>query len=257
MTGKRGGIGFLIGTLALFAGKAPLAFGQLIHEDDTWFDHELFSERSSQILGIGGAAAFASLMLLDRPAKNYFSASDRWGNLSSFGNEIWGTGVPCALIAGGTWGFGVLTGREYEQLAGAAHAKALATTGIVTIAMKYSFARERPDGSSQVSFPSGHTSTAFAGAASLMGSYGPIVGVPAYAMAVLTGLGRVESNRHYVSDIVFGAALGIWTGRAFTTSLRRARTPASLPPDEDHLQVSFQPYYETTDEFGFRASVKF
>jgi membrane-associated phospholipid phosphatase len=73
--------------------------------------------------------------------------------------------------------------------------------------------RERPNGENNKSFPSGHTSNAFAMAAVAEGHYGWKVGVPAYAFAGLVGASRVHRNKHYLSDVVAGAALGYIVGR--------------------------------------------
>lgn len=72
--------------------------------------------------------------------------------------------------------------------------------------------RERPDGSEYVSFPSGHTATAFACAHLLHKEYGelsPWISVAGYSMASITGFTRVLNNRHWLSDVLFGAGIGI------------------------------------------------
>lgn len=71
---------------------------------------------------------------------------------------------------------------------------------------------ERPDGSACNSFPSGHTATAFAAAEFLRQEYktkSPWYGILGYAVATTTGILRVYNNRHWVSDIVAGAGIGI------------------------------------------------
>ena len=73
--------------------------------------------------------------------------------------------------------------------------------------------RTRPNGEEE-SFPSGHTAKAFMGATLLAHEYGnrsiwiPIAG---YTAATATGVMRVLNNRHYLSDVVVGAAVGILT----------------------------------------------
>ncbi|MEN0057208.1 MAG: phosphatase PAP2 family protein, partial [Bdellovibrio sp.] len=74
--------------------------------------------------------------------------------------------------------------------------------------------RERPSGRDHLSFPSGHGSSAFATATSLAYSYGYKVGIPAYALAGFVAASRVNENIHWLSDVVAGAALGIFWGRA-------------------------------------------
>lgn len=70
----------------------------------------------------------------------------------------------------------------------------------------------RPDGSDKHSFPSGHTATAFMTATMLNKEYGhisPLVGVGAYSVATATGLMRVTNNKHWLSDVLVGAGIGI------------------------------------------------
>ena len=77
-------------------------------------------------------------------------------------------------------------------------------TGAYTSILKYSVQRTRPDGSNSLSFPSGHTSTAFSLAAVANRHYGWKVGVPAYVLASGIGLSRIESNSHHLSDVLGG-----------------------------------------------------
>ena len=74
----------------------------------------------------------------------------------------------------------------------------------------------RPDGSTANSWPSGHTATAFVGATLLHKEYGltrsPWWSVAGYGVATATGVMRVLNNRHWVSDVMSGAGIGILSG---------------------------------------------
>ena len=82
--------------------------------------------------------------------------------------------------------------------------------------IKNSAKEMRPDGSSANSWPSGHTATAFAGATILHKEYGltrsPWFSVAGYGVATATGVMRVLNNRHWVSDVMSGAGIGILAG---------------------------------------------
>lgn len=76
---------------------------------------------------------------------------------------------------------------------------------------------ERPDGSSKNSFPSGHTATAFMGAELLRREYwevSPWIGVAGYTVAIGTGFFRMYNNRHWLTDVVAGAGVGILSVQA-------------------------------------------
>lgn len=78
--------------------------------------------------------------------------------------------------------------------------------------LKYSCRVMRPDGSSRNSFPSGHTATAFMAATMLHKEYGhrsPWYSIGGYTVATVTGVTRQLNNRHWMSDIMVGAGIGI------------------------------------------------
>ena len=82
--------------------------------------------------------------------------------------------------------------------------------------IKYSAKEMRPDGSTANSWPSGHTATAFVGATLLHKEYGltrsPWWSVAGYGVATATGVMRVLNNRHWISDVMSGAGIGIMSG---------------------------------------------
>jgi len=92
-------------------------------------------------------------------------------------------------------------------------AQAMIVNGAYTSILKYSVQRTRPDESNSLSFPSGHTSTAFSLATVANQHYGWKVGVPAYLLASGIGLSRIEKDKHYLSDVLAGATLGVIVGR--------------------------------------------
>ena len=79
--------------------------------------------------------------------------------------------------------------------------------------IKYTAKEMRPDGSSANSWPSGHTATSFVGATLLHKEYGltrsPWFSVAGYGVATATGVMRILNNRHWISDVMSGAGIGI------------------------------------------------
>ena len=82
--------------------------------------------------------------------------------------------------------------------------------------IKYTAKEMRPDGSTANSWPSGHTATSFVGATLLHKEYGltrsPWWSVAGYGVATATGVMRVLNNRHWISDVMSGAGIGILSG---------------------------------------------
>ncbi len=91
------------------------------------------------------------------------------------------------------------------------------SSAFMTIAvnsLKYTTDVMRPDGSSRNSFPSGHTATAFMTATMLHKEYGvvsPWYSIGGYSIATATGFMRMSNNKHWLSDVMVGASIGILT----------------------------------------------
>lgn len=98
--------------------------------------------------------------------------------------------------------------------------QAAASIGVafgVTEGLKQAFPERRPDNSGNDSFPSGHTSAAFAAAATLENRYGWQAGFPAFVVASFVGVARVEANKHHWYDVAVGAVIGTGSGFLITT----------------------------------------
>ncbi len=108
----------------------------------------------------------------------------------------------------------------------------------LTFAVKQATRRSRPEGGGY-SFPSGHTTATFATATVLQQHYGWKVGIPAYAVATYVAASRVEMKRHYLSDVAFGAALGIVAGRTVSVGHGRRLMVTPLATDDGGAGASF------------------
>ena len=126
------------------------------------------------------------------------------------------------------------------------------STGHVTSLLKSVTSRERPDGRDFRSFPSGHTSGAFANAAVASRSLRSMnlprpaergLWITFMTLAAGTAWARVEGGRHYPSDVLAGAALGNFLGRFVSEAFLPAGGPTlnvHLVPDEPRVMVGWQ-----------------
>ncbi|MEG0928376.1 MULTISPECIES: phosphatase PAP2 family protein [Chryseobacterium] len=107
---------------------------------------------------------------------------------------------------------GGVKGRNNLGRATLSYGASLVIMGILVNSIKYTAKVERPDGSKNNSFPSGHAAMAFTNASFLHKEYGmvnPAYSIAGYGSATLTGLGRNLNNRHWLPDILAGAGIGI------------------------------------------------
>ncbi|HAG92334.1 MAG TPA: hypothetical protein DCL41_10695, partial [Bdellovibrionales bacterium] len=177
----------------------------------------------NQWIWASGATLTAVALIYDQDIYKHYEGKPREKFPEWVGGNM-GTGIPGAVIALATMGYGWSKENAKALGAGTSHAEALVATFIYTTALKASVNRNRPPeyhpGSTETnrfnaSFPSGHTSTAFATAGNLMATCGPWVGVPALALAGITGYSRVQQRAHYLADVIFGATLGYTMGVGF------------------------------------------
>lgn len=136
----------------------------------------------------------------------------------------------------------VLIEKDWTGLKQAAFS-ATATLGSSLI-LKYTIHKTRPDLSDDHSFPSAHTSVAFANAAFVQRRYGWKVGAPAYVVATYIGWSRTYAKKHDWWDVAAGAALGAGCSYIFTR-----------PWTQEHeLQVA---PVSDGEHFGVTASMRF
>jgi membrane-associated phospholipid phosphatase len=191
----------------------------------------VFSRDSLAPFLVGSAAALAAHGLDQRTATLLDGACVSCGRT---GATVGGAAVVPfvgALFVAGRFAPGSSTFRAASYDAAQALIVNEAWTGI----LKYSLHRQRPDGSNYYSLPSGHTSTAFALATVAERHYGWRAGLPAYALAAGIGLSRIESNKHYLSDVIAGATIGTIVGRtvARVDGGRASRRSLAVTPATD------------------------
>lgn len=215
------------------------------------FDHLLQgiedfpNTESLAVLGAGTALTLVSVHFFDPSVHRFFAGQDRLNGWEKLGN-FWGTGIPGATIGAGTLGYGLIFDHPHEVNAGEAHLEGLLATLAFTGALKYTVRRERPNGG-HYSFPSGHTSTAFTTAANLMDMYGPIAGVPALLLGFETAASRIAVDVHWLSDTIFGAALGYAFGHSYAIHHQSKKA----------IKLTIAPYFESRSEFGLISRLEF
>jgi membrane-associated phospholipid phosphatase len=125
-------------------------------------------------------------------------------------------------VAFAWWGVASLAGSSRHADTGRDLVRVQLSVVSWTYAIKLATDRTRPNGDPH-SFPSGHASTSFATATVLQEHYGWKIGLPAFAAAGYTAVSRVAANQHWTSDVVFGAVIGMVSGRTVTLRLRESR----------------------------------
>jgi len=95
--------------------------------------------------------------------------------------------------------------------------KSFLSNTLITVGLKYAIDKERPDGSDENSFPSGHTAYTFQAASFVQLRYGWKYATALYLAAIYTGYSRVKAEKHYVEDVLAGAAIGFSNSYYFTT----------------------------------------
>ena len=177
------------------------------------------------ILGAGGTAALLAHPY-DRRLTNDFHSSARLDSFFEPG-DVAGGGLVQGGAALATWIVGKVSHSRGIAGVGEDLVRAQIVNGALTQTIKLATNRDRPDGT-RWSFPSGHTSAAFTTATVLERRLGWKAGVPAYAAAAYIGGSRLQENKHFASDVLFGAAVGIVSGRSATFD--RGRYHVTLSP---------------------------
>lgn len=190
---------------------------------------QLPSKETATVLAIGATGAWLG-SIADRGTSRVLSQARTLEPIMEPGETVGGARLQ--LIGGlATYGVGRITRSRRVSAIGGDLLRAQLLSQTLTAGIKISVRRTRPDGT-QFSFPSGHSSVTFASATVLHRHLGPKVGIPAYAVASYVAASRIQERRHFLSDVAFGAAIGIAAGRTVTIGRgerRFALAPAPVP----------------------------
>jgi membrane-associated phospholipid phosphatase len=194
-------------------------------------------ESNDLVYAAGAALATLGAAQIDRPAANFVRTHGQESvALRRTSHVVESLAIPGAfIIGGGLYVGGKIADDDGMADAGLHTTEAVLIASVLTGVIKFAAGRARPyvshDSSGDFgfmrglhddryrSFPSGHTVIAFAMAAAATQevdrSGGPtlLVGAATYGTATLVGLARMYHDMHWASDVVMGAAIGVFTGR--------------------------------------------
>lgn len=114
----------------------------------------------------------------------------------------------------------------------------------IVLPLKYFTKVERPDGSDNYSFPSSHTAEAFLAATIVYREFrykSPWYGIGAYTLATTVGAYRMINNKHWESDVLVGAGIGILSvNLIYATHIHRwGRKEICIFPTFNHNSKGF------------------
>ncbi len=213
---------------------ARTGFAALAHT--TFDDFKAFPRRRSTwvILGIGAAAALATHPA-DDSLNEKLAGNEAVGKFFALGKWVGSAPVEIAASAGlyvvGRYmvpkGEGASPRTNKASHLGFDLVRAQIVSQAMIHAMKLAVRRDRPTGEC-CAFPSGHAASAFATAAVLERHLGYRAAWPTLAIATYVGMSRLHDNRHFISDVMMGAAIGVATG--WTIVGRHGRSDYALVP---------------------------
>jgi hypothetical protein len=188
------------------------------------------------------AALTGASLGLDDTCEQYFTDHPH-ENFGKIGANLGGT-VAVAGLGIGLFSAGRISRGDRFRAATYDLSQAIIVTGVYTTALKLAVQRERPDGSDNRSFPSGHASNAFAIASVISQHYKKLV-IPAYAFGTYVAVSRMAAEKHFFSDIVGGSGLGLVIGRVVVRRNGRPPDPKpgeAAPPPADKTTWDVAPW---------------
>ncbi len=194
-----------------------------------------------KIIAIGTVATGTSLLLKDitiHQATHEIANEKPLGKHSKIG-DIMGQLVPNFIYA---TSYGIASyannNQEYQDNA-VLMVKATAYSGLTANALKRAFNATRPNGGRH-SFPSGHSTTAFAFASVVYMRHENIYAkIGAMTLASFVGLSRINDKKHFVHDVIAGAAIGSAYGVGLALQLEDKKTNIIPIVNKDTLGMAF------------------
>ncbi len=168
--------------------------------------------QNAYLAALGGGLALAvhpADASLNARLQSQSDAADDWW---APGKYVGGTPAQIAFSMG-TYAFGRWRHQPKVAHLGMDLVQAQILTEMLVEPLKWSTQRLRPDESNSLSFPSGHAAITFATATVIERHLGWRKAILGYGIASYVAVSRLHDNRHWLSDVVFGAAVGTIAGR--------------------------------------------
>jgi len=197
---------------------------------DVGGDYKHYFSKETGYWLTGGLAAAGYVHFADEDIAEEMSESSATTRALE-GGDKYGNLTLQLPIAVGWWIVGHMAGSSRHADAGRDLVRAQISAASWAYAWKYAVDRTRPNGDPR-SFPSGHAAATFATAMTLQDHYGWKVGVPFFAAATYTAISRLTIDKHWASDVTFGAFVGIASARTVTLHVRSekfALVPLAVP----------------------------
>ncbi|HEX5110490.1 MAG TPA: phosphatase PAP2 family protein [Vicinamibacterales bacterium] len=207
-------------------------FGAVKNDFKTFFT----STDTAWTMGILGGAAVAATKW-DKPVA--VEAHEDLSASTFHPGSIAGNFMVQMAGAGGTYFFGRATGNTKVAQLGGDLMRAQILSQAVVQGAKFATGRSRPDASNDKSFPSGHTASAFAMATVIQRDLGWKAGIPAFAVAGYIGASRMQANKHYLSDVLIGAGVGIAAAHAVTVHVGHQKLAMGVEPTVGGAAITF------------------
>jgi len=202
-----------------------------------WHDNlSLYTWRNAIILGAATGGTLAIRNNLDPRVRSYTAEHpERWGKASvvlrHFGEYT--THMPVLV---GTYALSLFSDNDKLHEFSLAAISAYSLSAMYTVAIKGVTDTSRPTTEFQdgrYGFPSYHASSTFSFAAVIDEYYGWEVGVPAYVTAGIVSWTRIDQREHDLSDVFFGAVLGVVIGKSVSAAHLQAHPDFRVGPYVD------------------------
>ncbi len=203
-------------------------YGKLLLEDTAHVLTAPFHWDRKEWLWVGASGAgLVALSFFDKSVSQFVERNHNSGtdtvarNIDPFGQE-YSAGVLAAFYLGGA----IFDNPKAKAVAQDGLAASLIASGLITTSLKFAFGRSRheqgqgayefdPFNGNNTSFPSGHTTQAFAVASVIAAHYDSVwVKAASFGTASLVGYARVQRNKHWATDVGAGALIGTLVGRS-------------------------------------------